>query len=53
MLAKTSTWTYAKIRVASLAAAKALTPGVCTTFNTVKAAWNAIAVPAQTGEPTC
>jgi len=53
MLLKTSTWTYKKIRVATLTTAKALTPGVCTTFNTVKAAWNAIAVTAQAGEPTC
>jgi len=53
MLAKTSTWRYANIRVASLNAAKNLTPGVCTTFNTVRAAWNAISVPAQAGEPTC
>jgi Zn-dependent metalloprotease len=53
MLTKTSTWTYAKVRVASLAAAKNLTPGVCTLFNSTLAAWNAISVPAQSGEATC
>jgi len=53
MLAKTSTWRYANVRVASLNAAKNLTPGNCATFNTVRAAWNAISVPAQAGEPTC
>jgi Zn-dependent metalloprotease len=53
MLLKTSTWRYANVRVATLTTAKALTPGVCTTFNTVRAAWQAIAVPAVAGEPTC
>ncbi|MEV6596307.1 M4 family metallopeptidase [Actinoplanes sp. NPDC051346] len=53
MLAKTSTWKYANVRTASLTAAKNLYPNSCTEFNTVKAAWNAISVPAQTGEPTC
>jgi hypothetical protein len=53
LLAKTSTWRYANVRVASLNAAKNLFPGSCTQFNTVRAAWNAISVPAQTGEPTC
>ena len=24
-----------------------------TEFNTIKAAWNAVSVPAQTGDPTC
>src|SRR4029078_10108166 len=53
MLAKTSTWRYANIRVASLNAAKNLFPGSCTVFNTVKDAWNAVSVPAQSGEATC
>jgi Zn-dependent metalloprotease len=53
MLAKTSNMTYAKYRVATLNAAKNLTPGNCTNFNTIKAAWNAVSVPAQNGEPTC
>ena len=30
-----------------------LTPGNCGEFNTVKAAWDAVSVPAQPGEPTC
>ncbi|MEV6493854.1 M4 family metallopeptidase [Actinoplanes sp. NPDC051633] len=50
---KTSTWRYANIRTASLNAAKNLYAPSCTEFNTVKAAWNAISVPAQSGEPTC
>ncbi len=53
MLAKTSRMSYAKYRVATLNAAKNLTPGNCTNFNTIKAAWNAVSVPAQSGEPTC
>jgi Zn-dependent metalloprotease len=53
MLAKTSTWKHANIRVATLNAAKNLYPGSCTEFNTVKAAWLAVSVPAQSGEPTC
>ncbi|MEV4628533.1 M4 family metallopeptidase [Micromonospora sp. NPDC049523] len=53
LLAKTSSWRYANIRVATLNAAKNLYPGSCTEFNTVKAAWNAISVPAQSSEPTC
>jgi len=53
MLMKTSSWRYRNIRIATLTAAKALTPGNCTMFNSVKAAWSAIAVPAQAGEPTC
>jgi Zn-dependent metalloprotease len=50
---KTSTWRYVNVRVASLQAAKQLFPGSCVEFNTVKAAWNAVSVPAQPGEPTC
>ncbi|BCJ48892.1 zinc metalloprotease [Actinoplanes sp. NBRC 14428] len=53
MQAKTSTWKYANIRTATLNAAKNLYPNSCTEFNTVKAAWNAISVPAQSGEATC
>src|SRR5262249_7737346 len=53
MLAKTSTWKYANVRVATLNAAKSLYPSSCTEFNVVKAAWAAISVPAQSGEPTC
>nr|WP_232234719.1 M4 family metallopeptidase [Actinoplanes sp. N902-109] len=53
MLLKTSSSSYLKYRVWTLTAAKALTPGNCTTFNAVKAAWNGVSVPAQSGEPTC
>jgi Zn-dependent metalloprotease len=53
MLMKTSTSSYLKYRTWTLTAAKNLYPGSCTEFNTVKAAWNAVSVPAQTGDPTC
>jgi Zn-dependent metalloprotease len=52
-LLKTSTWRYASVRTATLTAAKNLYPGSCTEFNAVKAAWNAVSVAAQSGEPTC
>ncbi|MFY1584448.1 hypothetical protein ACN267_08070 [Micromonospora sp. WMMD734] len=32
---------------------KTLYPGSCTEFNTVKAAWDAVSVPAQSADPTC
>jgi Zn-dependent metalloprotease len=53
MLTKTSRMTYLRYRTATLNAAKNLTPGNCTNFNTVLAAWNAISVPAQAADPTC
>jgi Zn-dependent metalloprotease len=53
MLTKTSGMTYLKYRTATLTAAKNLTPGDCTDYNTVKSAWNAVSVPAQAGDPTC
>ncbi|WP_203817408.1 M4 family metallopeptidase [Paractinoplanes ferrugineus] len=53
MLLKTSSSSYLKYRVWTLQAAKTLYPGSCTEFNTVKAAWTAVSVPAQSGEPTC
>nr|ASV47091.1 zinc metalloprotease [uncultured bacterium] len=53
LLTKTSTWKHADIRVATLNAAKNLHPGSCTEFDTVKAAWAAVSVPARSGEPTC
>jgi len=53
MLLKTSSSSYLKYRVWTLQAAKNLFPGSCTQFNTVKAAWTAVSVPAQSGEPTC
>jgi subtilisin-like proprotein convertase family protein len=36
-----------------LQAAKNLFPSSCTEFNTVKAAWDAVSVPAQAADPTC
>ncbi|MET8147137.1 M4 family metallopeptidase [Actinoplanes sp. NPDC049668] len=53
MLLKTSSSSYLKYRTWTLTAAKNLTPGNCTNFNTVKAAWTAVSVPAQTADPTC
>jgi Zn-dependent metalloprotease len=53
MLMKTSTSSYLKYRTWTLQAAKNLFPGSCTQFNTVKAAWDAVSVPAQAGDPTC
>jgi len=53
MLMKTSTSSYLKYRTWTLTAAKNLYPGSCTEFNTVKAAWDAVSVPAQAGDPTC
>ncbi|MFB9238639.1 M4 family metallopeptidase [Plantactinospora siamensis] len=53
MLLKTSSSSYLKYRTWTLTAAKNLFPGSCTQFNTVKAAWDAVSVPAQSGDPTC
>jgi Zn-dependent metalloprotease/subtilisin-like proprotein convertase family protein len=53
MLLKTSSSSYLKYRTWTLTAAKNLYPGSCTEFNTVKAAWTAVSVPAQTADPTC
>ena len=53
MLLKTSSSSYLKYRVWTLQAAKNLFPSSCTEFNAVKAAWTAVSVPAQSGEPTC
>ncbi|NMO51790.1 M4 family metallopeptidase [Actinoplanes sp. TBRC 11911] len=53
MLMKTSSSSYLRYRVWTLQAAKNLTPGNCTLFNSTKAAWTAVSVPAQSGEPTC
>ncbi|WP_414935646.1 M4 family metallopeptidase [Amycolatopsis sp. cmx-11-51] len=52
LLKKTSSWNHRAARKATLEAALALYPGSCTEFNTTKAAWEAISVPAATGEPT-
>ncbi|GGR96527.1 zinc metalloprotease [Micromonospora fulviviridis] len=53
MLLKTSSSSYLKYRVWTLQAAKNLYPNSCAEFDAVKAAWNAVSVPAQTGEATC
>jgi hypothetical protein len=53
MLMKTTSSSYLKYRTWTLTAAKALTPNDCTYFNKVKAAWDAVSVPAQSGDPTC
>jgi Zn-dependent metalloprotease len=53
MLSKTTGMTYLRYRTATLAAAKNLFPGSCTAFDTVRAAWDAISVPAQELDPTC
>ena len=53
MLMKTTSSSYLRYRTWTLAAAKNLFPGSCLEFNTVKAAWDAVSVPAQTGDPTC
>lgn len=53
MLTKTSRMTYLRYRTATLNAAKNLTPGNCANFNAVKAAWDAVSVPAQSADPTC
>ena len=53
MLMKTTASSYLKYRTWTLTAAKNLYPGSCVEFNAVKAAWNAVSVPAQTADPTC
>jgi len=53
MLIKTTGSSYLKYRTWTLTAAKNLFPGSCTQFNTVKAAWDAVSVPAQSADPTC
>jgi Zn-dependent metalloprotease len=53
MLMKTTSSSYLRYRTWTLQAAKNLFPSSCTNFNTVKAAWDAVSVPAQTGDPTC
>jgi Zn-dependent metalloprotease len=53
LLAKTSTWRYANARLASLNAAVNLFGASSAECATVKAAWNAVSVPVQAGEPSC
>ncbi|NUP49166.1 MAG: M4 family peptidase [Catenulispora sp.] len=52
MQMKTSSSSYLKYRTWTLQAAKNLDSS-CADFNTVKAAWDAVSVPAQSGDPTC
>ncbi|NEC63537.1 M28 family peptidase [Streptomyces sp. SID9727] len=52
MLLKTSGMTYKRYRTATLTAAKNLDT-TCTLYNRTKAAWDAVSVPAQSGDPTC
>ncbi|MFJ8165326.1 M28 family peptidase [Streptomyces sp. NPDC096136] len=52
MLLKTSSMSYKKYRTATLSSAKALDAS-CDLFNKTKAAWDAISVPAQSGDPAC
>jgi hypothetical protein len=53
MLMKTSASSYLTYRTWTLQAAKNLFPGSCDQFNTVRAAWDAVSVPSQPGDPTC
>ena len=53
LLMKTSTWRYANVRSASLNAAVNLFGASSAECATVKAAWDAVSVPVQSGEPTC
>jgi Zn-dependent metalloprotease len=52
LMRKTSGWTHAKARAASVAAAAQLF-GAGTECATVKAAWSAVSVAAGSGEPAC
>ncbi|MDJ0381078.1 M28 family peptidase [Streptomyces sp. G-G2] len=52
MLLKTSSMSYKKYRTATLSSAKSLDT-TCTLFTRTKAAWDAISVPAQSGDTTC
>ncbi|MGC0421878.1 M4 family metallopeptidase [Embleya sp. AB8] len=52
MLLKTSGMSYKRYRTATLSSAKALDP-TCDLFKKTKAAWDAVSLPAQSGDPTC
>jgi Zn-dependent metalloprotease len=52
MLMKTSASSYLAYRFWTLTAAKNL-DSTCGLYNSTRAAWDAISVPAQAGEPTC
>ncbi|MBO0682604.1 MAG: M4 family metallopeptidase [Candidatus Dormibacteraeota bacterium] len=53
LLQKTQNWRYQDARSATLTSALQMFPGTCTVFDKVKAAWNAVSVPALPNEPTC
>ncbi|MFI8178413.1 M28 family peptidase [Streptomyces microflavus] len=53
MLLKTSSMSYKKYRTATLSSAKSLDLATCGLFQKTKAAWDAISVPSQAGDPTC
>jgi Zn-dependent metalloprotease len=53
LLQKTSGWRYANARLASINAAVNLFGANSTQCAITKAAWNAISVPVQAGEPAC
>jgi Zn-dependent metalloprotease len=53
LLMKTSTWRYSSVRLASLNATVNLFGASSAECATVKAAWNAVSVPVQSGEPSC
>lgn len=50
LLSKSSYWDHPKARVATLRAVTTVFPDDCAAYDTVKAAWNAVSVPAQSGE---
>ncbi|TDD89857.1 peptidase M4 family protein [Actinomadura rubrisoli] len=50
---KVTTWTHARARTETVNAALQLFPNSATECNAVKAAWSAVSVPAQSGEPAC
>jgi Zn-dependent metalloprotease len=53
LLAKTTSWRYVDARRASINAAVNMFGASSAECVTVKAAWNAVSVPALSGEPTC
>ncbi|WP_018351148.1 M20/M25/M40 family metallo-hydrolase [Longispora albida] len=53
LLTKSSTWVHSSVRRATLQAAKDLYAPSCVEWQAVKDAWNAVSVPAVSGEATC
>ncbi|TDB73645.1 peptidase M4 [Actinomadura sp. KC216] len=50
---KVTAWSHARARLETVNAAKQLFPGSTAECTSVKAAWAAVSVPAQSGEPAC